>query len=69
MILPRENDRIANWVDEAVEQGAEALCGGAKQSDTCYQPTVLLEPDAQTSVSKNEIFGPVTCIYGYDAME
>ncbi len=69
LILPRENDRIANWVDEAVEQGAEALCGGAKQSDTCYQPTVLLEPDAQTSVSKNEIFGPVTCIYGYDAME
>lgn len=30
---------------------------------------MLLEPDAQSAVSKNEIFGQVACIYGYDTMD
>jgi len=44
LILPKEVDRIAGWVEEARESGAKVLCGGEKMSDTCYAPTVLLNP-------------------------
>ena len=65
LILPREVDRVSEWVDEARKQGAEILCGGEKLSDTCYQPTVILNPDESSQVSQKEIFGPVVCVYSY----
>jgi len=65
LILPREVDRVSQWVEEAKESGAKVLCGGKKISDTCYAPTVLLNPDENTTVSQKEIFGPVVCVYSY----
>ena len=65
LILPREVDRVADWVEQAEKSGAKVLCGGKKQSDTCYMPTVLLNPAEDAVVSQKEIFGPVVCIYSY----
>ncbi len=65
LILPREVDRVEAWVNEAVEQGAELLCGGKRISDSCYEPTVLLNPVQRSLVSTEEVFGPVVCIYSY----
>lgn len=65
LILPREVERVAQWVEEARESGATVLCGGKKLSDTCYAPTVLLNPDDTATVSQKEIFGPVVCVYAY----
>ncbi len=65
LILPREVDRVAQWVDEARESGAKVLCGGEKLSDSCYPPTVLLNPAETATVSQKEIFGPVVCVYSY----
>ena len=65
LILPREVDRVAEWVEQARESGAEILCGGKKISDTCYEPTVILNPADDAIVSEKEIFGPVVCIYSY----
>ena len=65
LILPREVDRVAEWVEQARESGAEILCGGKKISDTCYEPTVILNPADDAIVSQKEIFGPVVCIYSY----
>lgn len=65
LILPREVDRVHSWVEEARGRGAKVLAGGEKVSDTCYKPTVLLDPPADCSVSQSEIFGPVVCVYRY----
>jgi len=65
LILPREADRIEEWVDEARELGAKVLSGGHRISDTCYAPTVLLNPPADAKVSRLEIFGPVVCVYSF----
>lgn len=65
LILPREVDRVAQWVEEARESGAKVLCGGKKLSDTVYAPTVLLNPDENATVTQKEIFGPVVCVYSY----
>ncbi len=69
LIRAAEVDRVAEWVDEAVAAGAELLCGGKKISDTCYAPTVLLNPPSDARVSTLEIFGPVVCVYGYDDID
>ncbi len=65
LILPREVDRVADWVDAARAAGGQVLCGGKKLSDTCYAPTVILDPPEDQDVSRKEIFGPVVCVYSY----
>lgn len=69
LIRHAETDRVHEWVSEAVAGGAELLCGGGKISDSCYQPTVLLEPPADAKVSTEEVFGPVVCVYAYDDLD
>lgn len=65
LIRTGEVDRVEEWVNEAQNEGAEILCGGKRISDTCYQPTVLWNPSQDSKVSKEEIFGPVVCVYSY----
>ena len=65
LILPREVDRVEEWVNEAIAAGTKLLCGGKRISNTCYQPTVLLNPPMDVKVSTSEIFGPVVCVYSY----
>ena len=65
LILPREVDRVEEWVNDAVSKGAKILCGGKKISDTLYEPTVLLNPPDDVNVTTQEIFGPVVCFYSY----
>jgi acyl-CoA reductase-like NAD-dependent aldehyde dehydrogenase len=69
LILPREVDRVEQWVNEAVQAGATVLCGGKRISDTCYQPTVLYNPPADAKVSTQEIFGPVVCVYSFTSTD
>jgi len=69
LISPEEVDRVEKWVREAVEGGADLRCGGKRISDTCYKPTVLVNPPADALVSTQEIFGPVICIYPYSDRE
>jgi acyl-CoA reductase-like NAD-dependent aldehyde dehydrogenase len=69
LIRAGEVDRVAEWVDAAVATGATLVCGGHKISDTCYAPTVLLDPPDDARVSTMEIFGPVVCVYGYESVD
>lgn len=69
LILPREVDRVEQWVEEAISGGGTLLCGGKRISDTCFEPTVLLNPPQSVKVSTMEIFGPVVCIYSYKNRE
>lgn len=65
LILPREVDRVEEWVEEALDKGAKLITGGKKLSDTTYSPTVLLNPPADSKMSNSEVFGPVICVYPY----
>jgi acyl-CoA reductase-like NAD-dependent aldehyde dehydrogenase len=65
LILEQEVGRVAQWVKQAQAAGAKALTGGNKFGVTCYAPTVLLNPPDQAKVSREEIFGPVVCVYSF----
>jgi acyl-CoA reductase-like NAD-dependent aldehyde dehydrogenase len=69
LIRHAEVARVGEWVDEAVATGAMLLTGGKAISDSCFAPTVLLDPPTDAKVSTLEIFGPVVCVYSYDDLD
>lgn len=64
-----ETDRIHSWVTEAVSEGAELLSGGNKITNSTYEATVLFNTPADATISNNEIFGPVVCVYEYENID
>ena len=69
LIRPKEVDRVEKWVEEAIAAGAILRSGGKRISETCFEPTILIDPPADSHVSKQEIFGPVVCLYTSDSMQ
>ena len=65
LIRHGEVDRVEEWVNEAVDAGTQLLTGGKRISDSCYECTILYNPPPEVKVSRNEIFGPVICVYPY----
>jgi acyl-CoA reductase-like NAD-dependent aldehyde dehydrogenase len=68
VIERKEVDRISEWVDEAVAQGAELLTGGRGESPF-YYPTLLSQTTPEMKVRCEEIFGPVVTITPYQTFE
>src|SRR6056297_2951461 len=61
LIEESEADRVEEWVNEAVEQGARILTGGKKQ-EGFYEPTVITDTKQDMKVCSLEIFGPVVTL-------
>lgn len=68
LITPAESQRVQSWIDEAVGAGAR-LMGGGRLSETTLKPAILADPPRDAKVSIEEVFGPLTCVYGYDAID
>ena len=68
LIHPREADRVESWIQEAVAGGAQ-LAGGGRLSQTTLKPAILLNPPAEAKISQLEVFGPVTCVYGFRELD
>jgi acyl-CoA reductase-like NAD-dependent aldehyde dehydrogenase len=68
LIHPREASRVAAWIEEATASGTRMI-GGGRLSETTLAPAILIEPPIDAKVSQLEIFGPVTCIYGFTELD
>ncbi|MEE4249773.1 MAG: aldehyde dehydrogenase family protein, partial [Alcanivoracaceae bacterium] len=69
LIRTGEADRVEAWVAEAREAGANIVCGGTRLAEQYYAPTVIADPAPTLRVSREEIFGPVLCIFPYDDLD
>jgi glyceraldehyde-3-phosphate dehydrogenase (NADP+) len=67
MIDETNAKRIEDWVKEAIQQGAELICGG-KRTGSFYEPTILLNCNPSMKVYAEEVFGPVICINSYETI-
>jgi succinate-semialdehyde dehydrogenase / glutarate-semialdehyde dehydrogenase len=71
LIDDAQRSKVAELVDDAVGRGAKAVVGGSRVDGAGYffEPTVLgdITPDAR--VLKEEIFGPVAPVIGFDSEE
>jgi len=68
MISEQVAIRAENWIQEAVEQGAEILCGG-KREVTKLEATILTKTSPNMKVEKNEVFAPVVTLTPFKDFE
>src|SRR3954454_2605018 len=63
-----QRDKVAELVDDATQRGANVLVGGGKRDGAGYffDPTVLSDVNPDSRLLKEEIFGPVAPVVGFD---
>ena len=75
---PKENAGYSRLIHEAHVKRTESLLKGHEEKiiakygeidakDRFFPPTLLLEPDINSTLMKEEIFGPILPIYPYDS--
>src|SRR6185436_10466931 len=67
-------NKIQGLINKGIEEGAELVTGGPGKPEgleTGYfvKPTVFRNVTNDMAIAKEEIFGPVLCILGYDTEE
>jgi len=60
--------RVENWINEAIQQGAQLVCGG-KRTGNYVEPTILTNCNHTMKVYAEEVFGPVICINSYNTID
>lgn len=68
LINPAEAGRVEDWIKEAISVDAR-LIGGERVSETTLKPAILVEPPHDAKVSIHEVFGPLTCVFGFGAID
>ncbi len=68
MISETAAERIASWLEEAVEAGAQALCGGTRDG-TLFQPTVVSHCPRTAKLWTEEAFAPVVLVYPISGLD
>ncbi|KAJ0419731.1 aldehyde dehydrogenase domain-containing protein [Aspergillus carlsbadensis] len=66
-------ERVSGFVERARQQGIEVLVGGGEpregQPGQFIEPTILLNPDTDSEVYTQEIFGPVVVVKTFRTKE
>jgi aldehyde dehydrogenase (NAD+) len=74
LIRPAARDRVESYIAGAVDAGARIVCGATRpegldrglDSGWFYLPTILAGVDNTWPVAREEIFGPVGVVIGFD---
>lgn len=64
--------RVTGFIDDAVSSGATLVAGGKPLSETgpyFYAPTILTNVNANARMYRQEVFGPVIDVEGYDDLD
>lgn len=69
LISISERDRVKDWIDEAVTQGAQLVSGGVIGDDGVLRPTILANVTHDMKVCAGEVFGPVVAVAAYDDLD
>jgi aldehyde dehydrogenase (NAD+) len=74
LVSAAQRDRVRNFIDKGVGEGATLLTGGVEAPDGLtqgffVQPTVFSGVTRDMTIAREEIFGPVLSIIPYDTEE
>jgi acyl-CoA reductase-like NAD-dependent aldehyde dehydrogenase len=61
-------DRVFSWIGSARDGGAKVLAGGDREGKL-VQPTVIDEAPVDSSVWRDEVFGPVVAVRTFDDVD
>ncbi|MFZ0665698.1 MAG: aldehyde dehydrogenase [Acidimicrobiales bacterium] len=70
LIEPSAVDRVERYVEQAKTDGAHVVVGGARalkdSGGNFFQPTVVTDVSPASALARDEIFGPVVAVLGFD---
>jgi len=71
LVSARQQERVQGYIDQGIAAGATATVGGTAYDGDGYfvKPTVLVDVDQQSAVTREEIFGPVLVAMPFDDMD
>ncbi len=69
LISTGETDRVAGWIDEALDEGAQLAAGGGRGPRDVLCPALLDGVERSMKVSHTEVFGPVVGLTAYDDLD
>jgi phenylacetaldehyde dehydrogenase len=71
LVSEEQFEKVLGYVQEGLEEGAEAYIGGGRAADPGYfvEPTILTNTTPDMSVEREEIFGPVVVAVPFDDPE
>lgn len=67
MIDQANAERVEEWVNEAIDAGADVLLGNEREG-SLYSPTILTRVPKGQKVRDEEVFGPVVIIEPFDQL-
>ena len=61
-------EKVLGYIKKGVEEGAKIQTGGKRRGNKGYfiQPTVFTNVKDDMVIAREEIFGPVQCIFKYE---
>ena len=66
MVNEKHFARVNNYINDAVEKGAQIEYGGKTDSDTDFiSPTIMTNVPMDSAVMTEEIFGPILPVHGF----
>ncbi|MEO6259626.1 MAG: aldehyde dehydrogenase family protein [Thermoanaerobaculia bacterium] len=68
MVSERHAQRMRALIDDAVKRGAGVVLGGGSNG-RIVEPTILQNPDLQSAVMQEEIFGPILPVISYRTLD
>ncbi len=70
IVNTRHASRLSALLDDARARGARVLSGGQTQAEACFvQPTLLDQAPADARVMREEIFGPLLPVIGFESLD
>ncbi len=70
LVSTGERDKVAALVQTAVAEGARIVVGGSSlDGGAFYEPTLLEDVTHGDTITRQEIFGPVTAVVSFDDVE
>jgi aldehyde dehydrogenase (NAD+) len=74
LVSATQRDRVRNYIDKGIGEGATLLTGGAEAPDGLdtgffVRPTVFSSVTRDMTIARDEIFGPVLAIIPYDSVD
>jgi succinate-semialdehyde dehydrogenase/glutarate-semialdehyde dehydrogenase len=71
LISEQAVQKIEQYIDDALAKGGQVLTGGRRhqKGGTFFEPTVIINANADMNIAREEIFGPMAPIFKFESEE
>jgi len=69
LINDESNERASSWVQNAIDEGAKALCGAKLDENGVFLPTVMADVTDEMKIVCEEVFAPIVSLIAVESYE